>query len=192
MKYWRGYLTAGILLACTWALREFAKANSVLVDMIYPYVTRMAQIFLADWSGEVSFCVWQMLLLALIGLMIASGVLMIILKWNPIRWGGWMCAIVAAVIFVNTGIYGLNQFTGPLSEDIRLEETDYNIVELEKATVYYRDQANALADQIQREANGDVVFSFLQAVAEQNIELKVNAADYDSALSILAASDKAE
>ena len=29
-------------------------------------------------------------------------------------------------------------------------------------------------------------------VAEQNIELKVNAADYDSALSILAASDKAE
>ena len=29
-------------------------------------------------------------------------------------------------------------------------------------------------------------------IAEQNIELKVNAADYDSALSILAASDKAE
>ena len=28
--------------------------------------------------------------------------------------------------------------------------------------------------------------------AEQNIELKVNAADYESALSILAASDKAE
>ncbi len=29
-------------------------------------------------------------------------------------------------------------------------------------------------------------------IAEQNIELKVNAEDYDSALSILAASDKAE
>ncbi len=29
-------------------------------------------------------------------------------------------------------------------------------------------------------------------IAEQNIELKVNAADYDSALSILAASHKAE
>lgn len=29
-------------------------------------------------------------------------------------------------------------------------------------------------------------------MAEQNIELKVNAGDYDSALSILAASDKAE
>ena len=29
-------------------------------------------------------------------------------------------------------------------------------------------------------------------VAEQNIELKVNAEDYESALSILAASDKAE
>ena len=29
-------------------------------------------------------------------------------------------------------------------------------------------------------------------IAEQNVELKVNAADYESALSILAASDKAE
>lgn len=37
----------------------------------------------------------------------------------------------------------------------------------------------------------DTSFPSLDA-AEQNIELKVSAADYDSALSILAASDKAE
>lgn len=167
MKYWIGYLTAGILFACTWALREFAKANSVLVDMIYPYVTRMAQIFLSDWSSGVSFCVWQMLLLALIALILASAVVMIILKWNPIHWGGWVCTVVAAVVFLNTGLYSLNQFSGPLSEDIRLEETDYNIVELENATAYYRDQANALADQIQRDAKGDVLFADFDALAIQ-------------------------
>ena len=167
MKYWRGYLTAGILLACTWALREFAKAHSVLVDMIYPYVTRMAQIFLSGWSSGVDFCVWQMLLLALIGLILTSAVLMIILKWNPIRWGGWVCAVVAAVVFLNTGLYSLNQFSGPLSEDIRLKETDYNIVELENAAAYYRDQANALADQLPRDAKGDVVFADFKTLSVQ-------------------------
>ncbi len=167
MKYWRGYLTAGILLACTWALREFAKAHSVLVDMIYPYVTRMAQMYLSGWSSGVDFCVWQMLLLALIALIAASGVLMIILKWNPIRWGGWVCTVLAAVVFLNTGLYSLNEFSGPLSEDIRLKETDYNIVELENAAVYYRDQINALADQMQRDTNGDVVFPDFKTMAAQ-------------------------
>ena len=167
MKYWRGYLTAGILLACTWALREFAKAHSVLVDMIYPYVTRMAQVFLSGWSSGVNFCVWQMLLLALIGLILASAVLMVILKWNPVRWGGWVCAVLAAVVFLNTGLYSLNQFSGPLSEDIRLEETDYNIVELENAAAYYRDQANALADQLPRDVKGDVMFADFKTLALQ-------------------------
>ena len=167
MKYWRGYLTAGILLACTWALREFAKAHTVLVDMIYPYVTRMAQIFLSGWSSGVDFCVWQMMLLALIAFVIASAVLMIILKWNPIRWGGWVCTVLAAVVFLNTGLYSLNEFSGPLSEDIRLEETDYNIVELENAAIYYRDQANVLADQLQRDEKGDVVFADFKTLANQ-------------------------
>lgn len=170
MKYWIGYLTAGILLACTWALREFAKAHSVLVDMIYPYVTRMAQIFLSGWSSGVEFCVWQALLLALIALILASAVLMVILKWNPIRWGGWVCAVVAALVFLNTGVYSLNQFSRPLSEDIRLEETDYNIVELENAAIYYRDQANALADQLQRDAKGDVVFDDFEILAAQAVK----------------------
>ena len=167
MKYWRGYLVAGILLACTWALREFAAAHSVLVEMIYPYVSRMAQAFLSNWSSGVDFCLWQGFLLALIAFVVASVVLMIVLKWNPIRWGGWVCTVVAAVIFLNTGLYGLNQHSGPLAEDIRLEETDYTIAELEKATAYYRDQANQLAQQIQRDSQGDVVFATFEELAQQ-------------------------
>ena len=167
MKYWRGYLIAGIVLACTWALREFAKAHSVLVDMIYPYVTRMAQVFLSGWSSGVDFCLWQGLLLALIAFGIASAVLMIILKWNPIRWGGWVCTVVAVMIFLNTGLYSLNQYSGPLSEDIRLEETDYTLAELENAAIYYRNQANQLAQQVQRDSQGDVVFATFEELSKQ-------------------------
>ena len=167
MKYWRGYLTAAILAAATWGLREFAAAHTALVDMIYPYVTRMAQNFLVDWNSTVDFCIWQVLLLVILTLVIASVVVMIVLKWNPIQWFGWVCAVAAAIVFLNTGIFGLNAFAGPLSEDVRLEETDYTITELEKAAVYYLEQANALADKVERSGSGEVVFADFDILAER-------------------------
>lgn len=184
MKYWRGYLTAAILLACGWALEAFAKGHTALVDMIYPYVTRMAQTFLADWSSGVSFCLWQALLYVLLALVAGSAVLMIIFKWNPIQWGGWVCAGLAVLVFLNTCLYGLNQYSGPLSEDIRLEETPYDITELENAAVYYREQANALSEQIQRTGN-EVAFADFQTLAQQaakGFEVLV----YDQSLSVFA------
>ena len=170
MKYWRGYLTAAIFGVFTWGLREFAKGHSALVDMIYPYVTRMVQNFLVDWNSTVDYCLWQVLLLMLLALVIASIVLMIVFKWNIIQWFGWVCAVGAVVVFLNTGIYGLNEFAGPLSDDIRLEETDYTVTELENAAAYYRDQANRLSEQVERDISGNVVFADLDT-------LKVQAAD---------------
>ena len=167
MKYWRGYLTAAILLACNWALREFARAHTVLVDMIYPYVTRMAQEYLTGWSSGAAFCLWQTLVLVLAVIAVATIVLMIIFKWSPIQWLGWTCTAVAAVIFLNTCLYGLNEFSGPLSEDVRLEETEYTITELEEAAVYYRDQANSLAEQVSRGGSGDVSFDDFNILAVQ-------------------------
>ena len=185
MKYWRGYLTAAILLACTWALREFAKAHQVLVDMIYPYVSRMSMSFLSGWSSGVDFCLWQALVYVLVALVALSAVLMVIFKWNPIRWGGWVCAAAAVIIFLNTGLYGLNVFAGPLSEDIRLEETDYTVSELEAATVYYRDRANALADQVSRNGENDVDFEEFSPLAEKAAE-GFDVLVYDKSLSVFA------
>ena len=123
MKYWRGYLVAAILAACTWAFREFAQTHSRLVDMIYPYVTRMVQNFMANWSSGVDFCLWQAILLALVVLAVASIVLMIIFKWNPIQWLGWVLAGAACLWMLHTGMYGLNNYAGPLADDIRLNVT---------------------------------------------------------------------
>lgn len=187
MKYWSGYLTAGILLACTWALREFAKAHTVLVDMIYPYVSRMSLRFLADWSGGVSFCMWQALLWMLLALVAVTAVLMLVFKWNPVRWGGWVCTALAALVLLNTVIYGLNDFSGPLSEDIRLEETDYTISELENATAYYRDKANELAGQVERNPDGSVAFGDFDALAVQ-AAAGYEALVYDQSLSVFAGS----
>lgn len=170
MKYWRGYLIAAIIAACTWALREFAAAHSLLVDMIYPYVTRMVQTYLAQWSSGVTFCVWQAALLALVALALASIVLMVILKWNPIQWFGWILTAASLLFFLHTGLYGLNEFAGPLSDDLRLNDAEYSytVSELEAAAAYYRTHANALANQLSRDE--DTQASDFQTLAQQAAE----------------------
>ena len=82
MKYWRGYLTAGILALITLGLMLLADRFSVLVDMVYPYVTREVQTILADWSSTVSFTLWQVLVVAMVVAVAVTIVLMITLKWN--------------------------------------------------------------------------------------------------------------
>ena len=165
MKYWTGYLTAGIIGAITWALMRMAENFGELVDMVYPYVTRTLQGVLAQWSAGVDFCLWQMGALVLgIGL-VASIVLMIAMKWNPIRWLGWVLTVAAAVYFLNTLVFGLNYYAGPLADDIRLEMREYGVQELTDAAIYYRNKANFLAKQVKRDANGDVAFDDFETLA---------------------------
>ena len=162
MKYWRGYLVAAIIAACSWGLIEFAQSHWVLVDMIYPYVTRMVQAFLTDWSNVLPFCLWQLIILVLGACVFASIVMMIIWKWNPIQWFGWVLAVVSLIFFANTVIYGLNDYSGPINEDIRLEVTDYSINELEAAGEFYLAEANRLAQEISRDGSGNPKYPTFQ------------------------------
>ena len=167
MKYWTGFLTAGIIGAITWALMRLAEKFEQLVDMVYPYITRTVLNVLAQWSSGVSFCLWQVGALLLgIGL-IVSIVLMIVMRWNPIRWFGWVLTGAATIYFLNTLVFGLNYYAGPLAEDIRLDVRQYTVEELESATVYYRDKANFLATQVKRDAKGDVAFDDFETLAEK-------------------------
>ena len=166
MKYWRGYLVAVIFGFFTWGLTEFAKSHEALVDMIWPYITRSYQAFMADWTGGVTFCLWQLIAVLLVVLLAASVVLMIILRWNLVQWTGWVVAIASMVFFVHTGVYGLNTNAGSIADDIRMEESEYTLVELEEAAVYYRDKANELAQQVKR-TGGEVNFPDFATLAEQ-------------------------
>ena len=181
MKYWRGYLVAAIAAACSWALKDFVKNHSELIDMIYPYVTRMIQDYLAKWSSDVAFCVWQMLLLVLIVLGLATIVLMIVLRWNPIQVIGWMVAAVFCINFVTTAMHGLNQYTDNLASDLRLENMKYkySTEELEAAAVFYRDKANELANQVNRDEQGNVIYPEFSELATQAEEgFKVQTYEY--------------
>ena len=166
MKYWRGYLVAAILGFFSWALLDFAKNHTQLVDMFYPYSTRMIQGTLAQWSGGTDQLLWQLLLVLFVVVVCATVVLMIVLRWNPIQWLGWILAVGTLVLLLNTGLYGLNEYAGPLAADLRLNSTEYSLAELEAAAIYYRDQANALSTMVKRDGKGSVDFPEFKAMAE--------------------------
>ncbi len=177
MKYWRGFLVAAVVGAFTWALSEFARNHTLLVDMIWPYITRTYQSYLAQWSSGAAFCIWQVLLIVMILVAIATLVLTIVLKGSPIQWLGWIAATVSILFFFHTGVYGLNAHAGSVADDIHLNQTEYTLAELEEATVYYRDKANALAAQVKRDSDGNVQFDkfeTLAAMANDGYEILVD------------------
>ena len=158
MKNLWGYLVAGILGVISYGLMQLGGQFTQLVDMVYPYVMRTGQNMLAQWSSGVDFLLWQVLGLVVCVVLLASLVLMIVLKWNPIQWGGWVLAVLSGVFMLNTLTYGLNHYAGPLAEDIRLEVVEYNLDELKEAAIYYRDRANELSDKVKRDAQGIAEF----------------------------------
>ena len=167
MKHFTGYLTALILGAITWALGQLAARYSALVDMIYPYVTRTIQDALAQWSGGVDFCLWQFFLLLIVLAVAAALVMVVAMRWRPIRLGGWVLAFFSLLLLLNTLLFGLNKHAGSITDDIRLDVYDYSVDELAAAAAYYRDEANALAVQVSRDGKGNVVYSDFETLAEQ-------------------------
>ena len=165
MKYWRGYLTAAILGAFTWVLIQMGQKYTTLVDMVYPYVTRSVQSFLTAWTGGFDFLVWQTAILFLIIVLIATLVLVFIFRAKIIRWLGWAVAAIVAVVLLHTGIYGLNQYAGPIEDDLRLHMKDYTQTDLEHATAFYRDMAMELADKVTRDENGAPVLGEFEELA---------------------------
>lgn len=167
MKYWRGYLVALILAVLSWALMQYAQAHSALLDVVYPYMTRILQTGLATWSSGVDFCVWQMVLLLFAAAVLAVAVLTVLMHWNPIQVFGWVLVPLSLVSMLSAALYGMNEHTGPIMEDLRLETVEYSVASLEEAAIYYADQAQALSGKVSRDNSGNVDFADLPTLAQQ-------------------------
>ena len=167
MKYLRGYLFAGIFGAITWVLMAYGQRFSTLVDMVYPYVIRNFQGILAQWSGSVDFLLWQVLAVALGVVALATLVIVVVLRKNVISWAGWMLAIVSFVYMIHTAMFGLNYYAGSLSDDLRMDVSRYAVSELAEATEYYRDKANELAAQVNRDQSGVASFASFGELAKK-------------------------
>ena len=187
MKYIRGYLVAAIIGAVTWAFMALGDRFTTLVDMVYPYVMRTMQGMLAEWSHGVDFLVWQAIAMGLLAILLGTVVLMVVLKWNPIQWFGWVLTAASSIFLIYTLMFGLNYYAGPVEEDIRLEVSSYNVEELSEAATYYRDKANELATQINRDSQGNAQYQNFDTLANQAGE-GFRTLTYDYSFSIYAGS----
>lgn len=167
MRYWRGYLVAAILAAITIGLGQLAERYTALVDMFYPYLSRTMQSFLAEWSGGIAINLWQLLLVLAVVILLATIVLMILLKWNFVQWLGWVLSACALVWFLNMGVYGMNRYAGPLAEDLRLDLVEFTVEDLEEATIYFRDKANELALEMPRDDRSELDIADFDTLAQQ-------------------------
>ncbi len=160
MKYWRGYLVAAFLAIATFAITQFAAGHRLLMDMVYPYMVRMLLPEVTAWSNGVDFCLWQTLLVMVIGGIVLSILLMILLRWNPIQWFGWVLAVSCLFSFVNNGLFSLGQYSTAMAEDLLMEMQDYSVDALEDAAIYYQDKASVLSRQVNRDDSGVIFSSF--------------------------------
>ena len=169
MKYWRGYIAAAAFALLTFGLTQFAAAHSHLVDMVYPYASRLVQDVLAEWSAGTAACLWQVLAVVLGVLFLASVAALIIFRWNFLQWLGWVLASLSLLWCVHTGMYGLNRFSSPLAEDIHLNTVVIgdSITPLIDATTYFRDKANEYALLSPRNDRGNLLKPDFKETAEK-------------------------
>ena len=166
MKYWRGYLIAFIAAVISWAFMQFAQAHPALIDMLFPYVSRLVQGSLAEWSAAQDYCLWQAAILIYFAGVLTSIVLMAILRWNPIQVFGWILVPLSLVNTFSTVIYGMNEHTGSIAEDLRIETTDYSISALEQAAIYYADKAAPLSSRVSRDSAGRIDYADFAQLAQ--------------------------
>ena len=188
MKKWLGYLVAGVTAAIGIALINYAKAYSVLVDMVYPYVTRLVVKMMANVTGGIGLCVWQCLLVLIVAGALGILVWMVIKRsgfGSYIRWFGWVLAVVGTIFMCNTVIYGLNKYSSPLADDVALEIRDWEVADLGEAAVFFRDKANELSSQVPRKGNGKVKLDSFKNLAEKAGD-GFQALTYDQAMSVFA------
>lgn len=186
MKYWISYLIAAIFAAITVALTRFAEAHTVLMDMVYPYMSRVVMNTLAEWSAG-GGCLWQKWLTTAIIVGSIFLVCICVFKWNLIQWCGWVLAAFSLGVMINTGLYELNAYASPMADDMRLEITSYTVAELNEATVYFRDRANKLASEVQRDGNGNPIFGSFEEMAVQ-AENGFKTMTYEKSISVFAGS----
>ena len=186
MKYWISYLVAAIFAVITLTLTRYAEAHTVLIDMVYPYMSRIVMTTLAEWSAG-GACVWQKIMT---WAMVGGGILLVLIcvfKWNLIQWIGWALSLVSLGVLLNTAIYELNAYASPLADDMRLEVASYTVADLSEATNYYRDKANTLATKVNRDPYGNPDFGTFEEMANQAGD-GFRAMTYDQAVSVFAGS----
>ena len=166
MKNLRGIIVAALFFFLTLVLRWAAEQFGLLMGMAYPFFSKTFMEFLGAAVGKFDFCLWQVIVGVFAVAVVVSLGLTILFRGNLLRWLGWVLAPVSIVYFLFTAVWGLNNYTKPLSESMKLPVSDYTVEELKEAAIFYRQQADRLASTVSRDEKGDIVLPTLEEMNE--------------------------
>ena len=158
-------VVSGLLMAVCRYLPGLASA--------YREFSRNALAAIAYVTGLLPFALWEVLLVLLALLLIWSVVYTVLQKKKFLSWLSAVTLALSALVFLFVGLWGLNHYCPPLSEEIGLEVREYSKEELIAATKYYMAGANHYAGQVERDENNDLVpqdFAELAARAGRSFE----------------------
>lgn len=161
MKNLRGIIVTAVFCALTGLLALAAQHFDVLMDMAYPFFSKTVVEMVCGWTAGLDICLWQVIIAVYLVAVVASLALAILLRWNLLRWLGGVLAPAAVAVFLFMAVWGLNYYSKPIGEAMKLEVTDYTISDLKEAALYYRQQADQLSGQVARDENGDLTLGTL-------------------------------
>lgn len=156
MKNLRGLIITAVICLLTVLLYQTAARFDVLMDMAYPFFSKTLMEILGGFTGKLDFCLWQVALAVYAVAVLVSLALVILFRWNLLRWLGAVLVPVALAGFLQCGIWGLNYHNKPVAESMKLEVKTSTPYQVWQAARYYRNQAEALAGQVSRDTKGDL------------------------------------
>ena len=153
-------ISSAVLLILTGLMMAAAKYLPALVFPAYRDVSRKVLSAIASVTGALPFALWEVLLVILALLFLYSIVHTLLEKKRFLSWLSGVVLALSVLVFLFTGLWGLNHYAPELSEEIGLEIGEYSKEELIAATKYYMAGAVQYAGQVERDADGQMFKDF--------------------------------
>ncbi len=151
----RHLIGAGTLAVLTVIAVMLAKTQPEFWFSFYTDFSRTAMRVVGAVTGILPICLWEILLVLLVGWFLISFIDSI-RKKHVLGWlTGWL-EIACLLVFLFVGLWGLNHYAPSLGDQIGLPVGQYTKDQLKQAAAYYAEQAGALSTQVPRDAEGDL------------------------------------
>ena len=150
-------ILSAVILILTGLLAAVAMYLPEFFFSFYSGFSKTVLTAMANVTGVFPFALWE------IGLVLIVLLALYFLFKNR-KFFSWLCGIVLLVsilVFLFVGLWGLNHFNPvTVADHVGLEVTEYSRDQLKATTQYMAAQANAWADQVERDADGSMTVDF--------------------------------
>ena len=150
-------ILSAVILILTGLLAAVAMYLPEFFFSFYSGFSKTVLTAMANVTGAFPFALWE------IGLVLIVLLALYFLFKNR-KFFSWLCGIVLLaniLVFLFVGLWGLNHFNPvTVADHVGLEVTEYSRDQLKATTQYMAAQANAWADQVERDADGSMTVDF--------------------------------